>query len=217
SDVLKDLNEKLAQCIIKSDANGVITNINGVVGSSISTGILAVIQDTDNLVVSTSFKEYDVSNVKIGQKVIITSDATGEKEIIGTVSQLSMTSASSTDTSFPAEITINDRDTGLLIGMTAKIKVVLKEKNNIFVVPFDAVGLDANGDSVVYSQGADGKFSPIKVTTGESNDYEIEIISPDIKEGMIIRASADENAAGMMPGGAGAGGDMGGNMATMVG
>ena len=200
SEVLKDLNEKLSQCVIKSESNGVITNINGVVGSSIATGILAVIQDTDNLVVSTSFKEYDVSNVKIGQKVIITSDATGDKEIIGHVSQLSLTSASATDTSFPAEITIDDKDTGLLIGMTAKVKVILNEKNDIFVVPFDAVGTDAQGDKVVYRQEADGSFAPIKVTTGQSNDYEIEINSPDIKEGTVIRSSADEGAAGMMGG-----------------
>ncbi|MEG1800412.1 MAG: HlyD family efflux transporter periplasmic adaptor subunit, partial [Oscillospiraceae bacterium] len=226
SKVLEDLNKKLTECTIKSESNGVITAINAVVGSAMGqsanagTGPLAVIQDTDNLVISTSFKEYDIPNIKIGQKVSIKSDATGDKAISGTVSQISLTANASqnggNDVSFPAEIQVETPDSGLLVGMNAKANVILSQKDNIFVVPADAIGTNEKGEQVVYVKNGE-IFEPVVVTTGEKNDFYTEIISTKLSVGTIVRSNADEAAAGMMSGGGmAAGGDTSGMSVAVV-
>ena len=43
--------------------------------------------------------EYDVSNVAVGQKAVIKSDATGDTEIAGTVSQVSLTATTTSSVS----------------------------------------------------------------------------------------------------------------------
>ena len=198
---LEELYKKLNECTIKADASGIITAINATVGSAINTGVLAVIQDTDSLVISTSFKEYDIPNVKIGQKVSIKSDATGEKVITGRISQVSPTasSAQSGDVSFLAEITVDTPDSGLLIGMNAKADVILEQVTNAYIVPFDAVGTDMSGKKVVYVQQGTS-FAPMEVTTGLANDYYIEIKGAGLNDGMVIRSSASEAGANMMAG-----------------
>lgn len=222
SKVLEDLDTKLKECTIKSETNGVITAINAVVGSAMGqnanagTGPLAVIQDIDNLVISTSFKEYDIKNIQIGQKVTIKSDATGDKVITGYVSQISMTAASGqggSDASFPAEIRIDGTDSGLLIGMNAKANVILSQKDNIFVAPDDAIGTNEKGEKVVYLQTGD-TFVPVVVTTGVSNDFYTEIISSEITEGCIILSSAADKDTAVVGGGAAGGGMTGDTVAV---
>lgn len=208
STTLEDNIKKLAECTIKAETNGVITAINAVVGSAMGqsanagTGPLAVIQDTDNLIISTSFKEYDIPNIAIGQKVTIKSDATGDEVITGHVSQISMTASSgqSGEVSFPAEIRIETSGTGLLVGMNAKANVILSQKDNIFVVPDDAIGMNEKGEKVVYLQNGEN-YDPIVVTTGVSNDFYTEIISSQLTEGAVIRSNASEAGSMMMDGG----------------
>lgn len=196
SDELEELYEQYSRCIIKAETSGTITRINTSVGS-VANGTLAVIQDTYNLKISTSFRESDVQNIKIGMKCVITSDANDEK-LSGYVSQISPTAATgnmaSSDVSFSAEITIDGTDHGLLIGMNAKARVILSQKDNVFVVPYDAVGENENGEKVVYVQKGDD-FEPVVVTTGMETDYYIEISSQELSEGMVIRSFADESAS----------------------
>ena len=193
SDELEDLYEKYNNCTIKANASGTITQVNTQVGS-VASGTLAVIQDTDNLKISTSFREYDVQKLEIGMNCIITSDA-NDKQLSGYVSQISPVASSggmggSSDVSFSGEITINGTDHGLLIGMNAAAEVVITQVTDAYVVPFDAVGTNENGEKVVYVQN-NGEFTPVVVTTGMETDYYIEITSDQLSEGMVIRSSAN--------------------------
>ena len=185
--------EKYNNCTIKANASGTITRVNTQVGS-VASGTLAVIQDTDNLKISTSFREYDVQKLEIGMNCIITSDA-NDKQLSGYVSQISPVASSggmggSADVSFSGEITINGTDHGLLIGMNAAAEVVITQVTDAYVVPFDAVGTNENGEKVVYVQN-NGEFTPVVVTTGMETDYYIEITSDQLSEGMVIRSSAN--------------------------
>ncbi|MEG2770142.1 MAG: efflux RND transporter periplasmic adaptor subunit, partial [Oscillospiraceae bacterium] len=150
--------------------------------------------------VTASIKEYDIKNIAIGQKVTIKSDATGETEIQGTVSQIGMTAngaQGSTEVTYPIEIKVVTKNSGLLIGMNVKSEIILSKKNGIFVVPDDAIGLNGMGDKVVYRKRGED-FIPVVVTTGEENDFYTQIISDELVEGMEIRASADEGGAAML-------------------
>lgn len=129
---------------------------------------------------------------------VITSDA-NDKTLSGYVSQLSPVSGTdmNSDGTFSAEITINGTDHGLLIGMNAKAEVIISQKDNIFVVPIDAVGINENGEKVIYVQNGED-FRPLTVETGMETDYYIQIISDKLQEGMVVRSSADESESTAM-------------------
>ncbi len=195
SDELEELYEKYNNCTITANASGTITQVNTQVGS-VASGTIAVIQDTENLKIATSFREYDVQNLEIGMECIITSDA-NDKQMTGYVSQISPVASSggmgaSSDVSFAGEITINGTDHGLLIGMNAAAEIIITQVSDAYVVPYDAVGTDENGEKVVYVKNGE-EFTPVVVQTGMETDYYIEITSPNLMEGMVIRSSANED------------------------
>lgn len=227
SDTLEDLQEQLTKCTLTAETSGTVTSLNATVGS-ICSDTVATIQ------------EYDVPNVSIGMKARITSDAT-DGEISGTLTQISPTataatggqSSSSSSGTFSAEVSVDGASSGLLIGMNANVEIVQSTTDNVFVVPYDAVGTEDDGTKYVMvktgGDGADATFEKVTVTTGAENDYYIEISGDALSEGMEVRSSASDDstetvdasnmmgqggfafsAGGDMPSGGGQGGPGGG-------
>ncbi len=206
SDTLEDLQDQLEECTLKAQSAGTVTALNATVGSAVTDSTVATIQDVGALKISFTVEEYDIPNVSVGLPATITSDATGDTVINGKVSQVSKTASTSTASQgssssggFACEVTVTDADTGLLIGMNAKVNIILSSEDDVFVVPIDAVGTDENGNSIVYvktgGNGTNATFEAVQVTTGEENDYYIEISGDDLTEGMEVRSSADSEEA----------------------
>lgn len=239
SDTLEDLQEQLTKCTLTAETSGTVTSLNATVGS-ICSDTVATIQDTNALKIAVTIQEYDVPNVSIGMKVRITSDAT-DGEISGTLTQISPTataatggqSSSSSSGTFSAEVSVDGASSGLLIGMNANVEIVQSTTDNVFVVPYDAVGTEDDGTKYVMvktgGDGADATFEKVTVTTGAENDYYIEISGDALSEGMEVRSSASDDstetvdtsdmmgqgslvfsAGGDMPSGGGQGGPGGG-------
>ncbi len=190
SQTLEDLYEQLENVQLKAKTNGKITALNVGVGDTPS-GVVATIQDTDSLKISVTIQEADINDVKVGMTCRIQSDAT-ENVISGTLTQLDP--VSSQNGVFGAEITVNEIGTGLLVGMNASVEIVLTTTEDCFSVPIDAVGNDEQGNYIYRSTGGSGvdmTFEKVYVTTGDSNDYYIEIDSDELSQGDVIRASAD--------------------------
>ena len=227
SDTLEDLQEQLTECTLTAETSGTVTSLNATVGS-ICSDTVATIQDTNALKIAVTIQEYDVPNVSIGMKARITSDAT-DGEISGTLTQISPTataatggqSSSSSSGTFSAEVSVDGASSGLLIGMNANVEIVQSTTDNVFVVPYDAVGTEDDGTKYVMvktgGDGADATFEKVTVTTGAENDYYIEISGDALSEGMEVRSSASDDStetvdAGNMMGQGGfafsAGGDM---------
>ncbi len=190
SDILEDLYEDLDECSLKAETTGKVTALNVSVGDT-PAGVIAAIQDTDALIIKITISESDINDVSLGMTCHITSDAT-EGNIRGRLTQIDP--VSSQGGVFGAEVTVLDENTGLLVGMNASVDIVLSSTDNCFTVPYDAVGTDEKGSFIYRSTGGEGvnmTFEQVYVTTGEQNDYYIEISGDGLKEGDIIRASAD--------------------------
>lgn len=57
---------------------------------------------------------------------------------------------------------VNGDADGLLIGISAKVEIVISEKDNVFIVPRDAVGTADDGSSYV-----------LRKTGGEGRGYDL--------------------------------------------
>ena len=171
SDAIEELQEKLDDCVITATASGTVTSIGATVGSAINQGTIATIQDTQHLKVAVTIDEDDIKKVAVGQKAVIKSDATGDEEIAGTVTQVSVTAGQSGG--FSAEITVDATDSGLLVGLSAKAEIIFSQTEGVYTVPYDA--------------------GPVQ--RGKENDYYVEVSGEGLADGMVVRVPIGETGA----------------------
>lgn len=203
---LEKLQMQLDQSKITSPIDGTVTAVNAVEGGP-SSGVLFVIENTDGLRIAATIKEYDVNRVKPGMTGNIQSDGTGDEVYEGKLRSIApaavvQTSAAGaagagtgSDVEFDAVVDVTSRNTGLKIGMNARVDIVLDQKDNVLAVPYDAVVENAAGEKVVYAavQGEKGRmtYQEIPVITGMETDFYIEVSGKDLKEGMLIVTNPD--------------------------
>lgn len=194
SDELEELQSQLEKCTLKAETSGKVTAVNATVGSAIE-GTAATIQDTDSLKISITIAEYDIDSVSEGMHAVITSDVI-DGEINGTLTQISPTASGggSSSSTFSAEVTVDDENSGLLIGTNAKVQIIQSTTEDVFTVPLDAIEEKEDGTSVIYVQSGEENgepvFEEVQVVVGATNDYYAEVSGVDLEEGMIVRASA---------------------------
>ncbi|MCI1990973.1 MAG: HlyD family efflux transporter periplasmic adaptor subunit, partial [Oscillospiraceae bacterium] len=170
-------------------------------------GALFKIEDTSDLVVDADVKEVDIAKVKAGSPVTITTDATGSDQIAGEVTRVAPAateaaagvSGAPTDVTFGVKIRVTGKNPGLKIGMKAKLAIVLEQKQNIFVVPYDSLVEKPNGSYVIYGAQKEGtlyKTVEVPVTAGMETDVSVEVSGPGLKEGMQVVTSPDGLSGG---------------------
>lgn len=191
-DTLTDLQTSLEECTLTATMDGTITELNATVGS-VCSGTVATIQDVEDLTVEVTIPANTVGQLTPGMQCKITSDATGSTEIAGTLTRIDP--VANKDGAFGATVSVNGADSGLLIGIPAQVEIVITQKDNIFTVPRDAIGTREDGSTYVLrrtgGEGVDMTFEEVEVTTGNSNDYYIEISGDSLAEGDVIRSSSD--------------------------
>lgn len=192
SDTLTQLENELSECSLTAQQDGTVTALNATVGS-VSSGMqtIATISDLDKLIVEITIEETDINNAVIGMECYITSDASDDT-LYGTLTQIDPT-AGETGT-FGAQVTVDSKNTVLHIGMNASVTILVSRTEDVYQVPIDAVGEDDTGSYVYRNTGGEGldmTFEKVYVTTGDTNDYYIEIESEELNEGDVIRSSSD--------------------------
>lgn len=190
-DTLTNLQTALENCTLTATMDGTITALDATVGA-VCSGTVATIQDVDNLTVEVTIPASSVGRLKTGLQCNITSDATDDI-VTGTLTRIDPVANDSG--SFGATVTVNGQDSGLLVGIPAKVEIVISAKDNVFTVPRDAVGTNDDGSTYVLrktgGEGVDMTFEQVAVTEGDTNDYYVEITGDDLNEGDVIRATAD--------------------------
>ncbi|HEX9025569.1 MAG TPA: HlyD family efflux transporter periplasmic adaptor subunit [Clostridium sp.] len=207
----EDKKKKLQDAQVIATVDGTVTNVNAVVGVQ-AAGALFVIQDLNNLIVNTSVDETDVANVKVGQRVEITTDASGSDIIPGevvSVEPVSSTASASTsstssstkttttsttsnstssDVSFTVKVQLTGQNDKVKVGMNSVVNIITNEKNDIYSVPYGAVARN-KGESNVYAavkQGQGYVVKEIPVTKGIESATNAEIEGDGLSDGMII-------------------------------
>ena len=198
---LEKLKKNLEDSVITAPADGTVTVKNAAVGA-VPSGILFVIENTGDLIVNTEVKEMDAPSIKAGEPVTIQTNATGDAKIKGSIVSIAPAATASTEgtgnVTYATKIRIDEKNASLRIGMKARMDIVVQEKKNIFVVPYDAL-LQKGSGSIIMAAEKDGtlyKAKEIPVTTGLETDVSIEISGSGLKDGLLIIGSPDGISAG---------------------
>ena len=184
-----------------ASVSGTVTAVYASVGSS-GSGLLFVIEDTDHLVISTSVKGYDLGDVKTGMTVEIKSDATGDSVIPGTLTTIAPTAKknqlgdteASNDPSFEAEVSVDSAESGLRIGMEARLSYIIARQAHVLAVPYEAVFTDEAGQSCILVLRTQEKetylVEKLPVTTGLDDDLDIAVSGTGVEEGLRVITDA---------------------------
>lgn len=194
SEKLDNLQKQLSDCTLTAPCGGVVTAVNVSVGDNYTAGATMItIEDTSALKVTVDVEEANILKLQEGMKAVITTDATGEEEISGTVTRVvrvknQSTGETGTTGSYSAEISIDN--TELLVGMSAKARIILQEKGSVLAVPYDLIRLDDDGSNyvLVATGNEDGTATAVRknIVCGEEVDYYTEITGGDLKEGDML-------------------------------
>lgn len=208
------------QAALTAPFDGTVTDAVPQAGDQVTSGKKAFrLDDLTRLYVDLQVSEIDINQVRPGQPVTIGIDAIPGRTYQGEVERVAMVSSSEGDTvNYTVTVRLVDPDEQVLPGMTAEVEIVVSQKEDVLLVPNQAVRLE-NGVQVVYKldPAAGPMPAPVEVSLGSSSETHSELLSGDLQEGDLVvlnPADIDLSSSPRMffrPGGPGGGGGGGRN------
>jgi len=198
---IENYEEQIASCTVTAPISGVITALNVDVGDTYmgEGNNLFSIADNEHFIVSANVDEYDISSISKDMEAAVIVEAIGEEELPAKVSFVSptVTNSNTGSSSYAIEIALNDANTNLRIGMTAKASIVLDAAYDVLTVPYDCIETDKDGNSVVYID-QNGEKTAMEVEVGKQGDYYAEVSGDGLDENTFVyystpMVSVDEN------------------------
>ncbi|MDF2802386.1 MAG: family efflux transporter, subunit [Anaerocolumna sp.] len=204
---LKSQENQMQQYKIESPISGTVIIKNKKQGDTIdpsadaATGSMATIYDMSYLTFQMNIDELQISSVKVGQKVTITTEAITDKTFDGIVDRISLKGNTNNGvTSYPVIIKVVEFSE-LLPGMNVNGKILMQEANNVLTIPSSAL----QKDNVVYIQTDEimkdqdpsipKGYKPVTVTIGLNDGSNVEIKS-GLNEGDTVYIPFDNSVSG---------------------
>lgn len=201
---LAKLKRQLDKCIIKAQQSGVVAYANEDWWDSsrqIREGAtvwfrqtIFKLPDMSRMQVKVNVHESIVKTVKKGQKAEVRVDAFPNVLLIGTVDSVSLLADSSRSWArggvkeYTTIVTIDSMpEEALKPGMTAEVRILVNRRDDVLVVPVQAV-TEHDREHYVYVRSGDG-FQRRSVKLGESNRKEVEITT-GLKAGESVALDA---------------------------
>ncbi len=204
---LKSQENQMQQYTVESPISGTVIIKNKKQGDTIdpsadaAASSMATIYDMSYLTFQMNIDELQISSVKIGQKVSITTEAISDKTFEGVVDRISLKGNTNNGvTSYPVVIKVVAFN-NLLPGMNVNGKILMQEANNVLTIPSSAL----QKGNIVYvktdeiMEGQDPTvpkgYKPVNVTIGLNDGINVEIKS-GLSEGDAVYIPFENNVSG---------------------
>lgn len=194
---LEQKKKQLAETEITSPINGTVVRVNSRVGRFADTvdddKPLFAIDNLENLEMKINVSEYSIGKVKVGQKAQISADILDGGVEEGVIVAISPTGeekgGGSTERVIPTTIQIENTDTKLIAGITARAEIVLNESKDTWVVPISAVIQNEAGTFLATVENQVVKLLPVEI--GVESDIQMEIKGEGLSESVAYIVAAD--------------------------
>lgn len=179
---LEKKKEELEDCQVTSPITGTVVRVNAKVGRFADKieddKPMFIIENLDVLEMKISISEYSIGKIEVGQEAEISADILNGTTVKGSVTAISPTGeekgGGSTERVIPTTIRIEDTNTKLIAGITARAKITLNEADNAWIVPISAVLETEEGSFIIAVE--QNVLRRIPVETGVESDIQVEII-----------------------------------------
>lgn len=194
---LEQKKERLEETEVTSPIDGTVVRVNSRVGRFADMvdddKPLFAIDNLDNLEMKISVSEYSIGKVKLGQEAEITADILNGQTERGVITAISPTGeekgGGSTERVIPTTIRIQNIDTALIAGITARARIVLNRAEDVWVVPVSAIIEREDGTWLAATEA--GKARLIPVEKGVEGDVSAEISGDGLSEGLNYLVTPD--------------------------
>lgn len=165
---------------------------------------------SDRLIVQAQVDETDIGKVKAGQQALITMDAYPDLEVKGVVDHIYYESTIVNNvTIYKVDILPQELPPVFRSGMSANVSIIQDQKDNILIIPREAVKKKQGESFVMVEEEGEKKPQRTPITTGISDETNIEVVS-GLSEGdrVVIGESkrpssraSNQKTSPFMPGG----------------
>ncbi|UCG10607.1 MAG: efflux RND transporter periplasmic adaptor subunit [Dehalococcoidia bacterium] len=180
---LKYAEKQLKEATISAPFAGVIADIYAdegdvVLPPTLTTQSIIYLVDLSTMELDLDVDEIDIPGVKVGQKAVITVDALPDVEFEGEVRTISSVAREEAGVViYEVKIGFDVPEvTGLRVGMSADVDIVMEEASDVLLVPERAITEDSEGNTVVMVK-VDDQTEERKVFTGLGDGFYTEIVS----------------------------------------
>ena len=192
--------DQLRKTTFTAPMSGIVSKLNAEEGETVITGtmnnpgtVIMTIADMSEVLATVNVDETEINKVGFAQKAKVTVDAIEGKEYPGEVIEIATSATKEGDVSvFEVKIAMEEPDQNLKPGMTSRAKIETDFRSDIFAVPLQSVvereievteeGKKKKVEKDVVFLIEENKAKMVQVTTGISDDTDVEILS-GIKEG----------------------------------
>jgi len=180
----------LEKAYLYADIDGVIGAIHGVVNNNVgTTNAFLTLLDQERPMIFSMVSELDIGQVTLGQKVLVELESDYGMTYEGLISWISMTPTIDNNgiVSYEVEITLEKYPDTIRSGLSALLRIVLKERLEVLVIPNTAVKI-VNNQQVVEVKENDQILERM-VVTGLTDGVNVEVIQ-GLEEGetLIVRS-----------------------------
>lgn len=178
---LKDFDSMIADNVISSAYNGVITAVGVTVGDSLQQdSSLLTLNDYGEAAITLDVDEEDMESAALGNEVNISFTAFPDEVLKGEVSEIgdAQINSNTNRTTYSVTVSLSGDVTGLYEGMSAEVTFITKESAEVLYVSNRAIIREGTA-SYVKIKNEKGKIEKKEVVTGFSDGMNVEV-----KEGL---------------------------------
>ncbi|SHJ19790.1 RND family efflux transporter, MFP subunit [Tangfeifania diversioriginum] len=179
---------QLAKMNIKAPFTGVIVELpNYTSGTRVASGspMFTLMSYTD-MFMEINLPEKSITELEVGQDVLVTNYTLPEDTLKGTITQLSPAISTETRT-FTGKIDIDNPELKLRPGMFVKADIITAEKDSTIVIPKDII-MSAGRGKYVFVVGRNSAADDRWITTGIENQNNVEVLEGlQVNDRLIIR------------------------------
>ncbi len=207
SSQLRDTVRQLGETAIRAPIDGIITakliqegELVASLGSFSSGTPVVRLEDRSKMLVRLNMNEIDAAKLKLGMRTRVLIDAIPGREFLGSVTKIAPSKvaagagAATADSvvRFAIEVQLEDKDSAVKSGMTAKVTVETLRKNKVLTVPADYLVTEGTNNFLLLPA-EKGKTEPRrqKVTIGAKSNASVEIVSGANEGQELVRPKFD--------------------------
>lgn len=217
--VLDQARLDLDRTVLRAPLDGIIIKRDVNPGQTVAVSLEAkslfkIANDLREMEVHGKIDEADVGQLKVGQTAHFTVDAYADRTFSGQVLQIRKSpDVMQNVVTYTAIISAPNPDLLLLPGMTAELRIVVRDTGDILKIPNQALRFRPNGanspsgrqgvnqaasataSATVWVRGNDGQPSPVAVTLGASDDDSAALLAGPLSEGqqLIIGTASSQS------------------------
>ena len=185
------------QLTVRSPSDGTVTGLLTVPGAPVDTTTpVATVTGLDRFAVSVDLSEFDVAQVKLGMKAVVSVDALGGKSFPGKVLFAALTGNDTGGVvTFPVRVSLA-RAAGLRPGMNVSVRIIVAERSDVVQVPLEAVARDEEDRPFATVIDESGETATRPLVLGLANNKSVEVVK-GLKAGEQVElAEAPEEGGG---------------------